>query len=188
MAVIRTARADELDALLSFGRRYAELDASASAFRDAFEAWPELFVVGEAAGELVGGASGRVDGDRAILASVAVREEHRGDGVGRELVSTFEAGAGEYAERVSVASADNVEGFYRALGYEPVQVMLEVPGDERPEDRAPEDVTIADRRDEPDATVLYVDCDEYSPRLRDELGERFGARSVNAIYEKALRN
>lgn len=186
MAEIRTASADELDAMLAFERRYTEAETSPSEFRAAFEAWPELFVVCERSGQLVGEASGNVEGERAILESVSVRPECRGDGVGRDLVYAFEDGATEYARRVSVASADNVEGFYRALGYEPEQVLLRLPGDEPPEDRVREGATIADRRVESDATILYVEFDEYSPRLRDELRDEFGARSANTIYEKEL--
>lgn len=151
MAEIRTARADELRELLAFERRYTERDATLEAFREAFEAWPELFIVCEDDGEIVGEASGRVDGDEVVLLSIAVEPDYRGDGIGGKILQVFEERARGYAETVSVASADNVEGFYRAFGYEPAKILLQVDEADLPD--GDEDATI--EYDSEDATAGY---------------------------------
>lgn len=159
MVEIRTARADELRELLAFERRYTERDATLEAFREAFETWPELFVVREDDGEIVAEASGSVDGEKVFLASIAVETGYRGEGIGGEVLQVFEERARDYAETVSVASADNVEGFYRAFGYEPAKILLQV--------------------DEAD----LLDGDEDAPREDEDATIEYDSEDVMAEYD-----
>ena len=190
MIEIRTARADELEELLAFERRYTKRDATLEAFREAFETLPELYVVCEHDGGIVGEASGRVDGEKVVLLSIAVEPNYRGRGIGGEILQAFEDRAREYAETVSVASADNVEGFYRAFGYEPAKILLQVDEDADYEDTETEyecgATVVGGRTDDSGTTYLYAEFDEYRPALRDALKERVGAFSANTIYEKSL--
>lgn len=194
MAEIRTAREAELPELLAFERRYTENDDSLREFRDAYETWPELFVVYEEDGEIVGEASGYARSDASegeddevvVLASIAVRNDRQGEGIGRRTLTAFEDRATTYAETVSVAAAADVEGFYEKFGYEPKAVLLQVAESDLPDDYEERAEIVAERRVDSETRFLYAGFGEYDPDLRAELKERFAAFEANAIYEKEL--
>ncbi|WP_256296952.1 GNAT family N-acetyltransferase [Haloarchaeobius salinus] len=198
MATIRTATVADLDAMRTFEREFVGHDVSRETFRERFERVPELFVLAEADGgragsgdgTLLGAASGyangpEVDDDAAVLAAIGVRNGHEGNGLGRELLSAFEEGARVHADVVSVASADNVEGFYRACGYEPSLILVQVAGDELPADHASR-VDLVDERSEDGTRFCYVGFDEYRPSVRVDARDRLGGFAANTIFRKRL--
>lgn len=196
MPTTRTATAADLDAMRAFEREFVGHEVTAETFRRRFERFPELFVVCEATddglgsnGDLLGAASGYADGpevddDTVVLAAIGVRNGHEGNGIGRELLATFEAGAREYGDVVSVAAADNVEGFYRACGYEPSLILVQVVEDELPTDYASRG-DLVDERSADGTRFLYYGFDEYQPSLRVELQRGLGG-TANTILRKQL--
>lgn len=193
--MVRTATAADLDAMRAFEREFVGHDVAAETFRERFERAPELFVLHEADdrwdgdGALLGAASGYADGpevddDTVVLAAIGVRNGHEGAGIGRALLGAFEDGAREYADAVSVASAANVEGFYRACGYEPSCILVQVPEADLPADYG----RYGDLRDERGADgtrFLYFGFDEYRPSLRAALAADLGGEA-NTIFGKEL--
>ncbi|WP_440989059.1 N-acetyltransferase family protein [Haloarchaeobius baliensis] len=197
MATIRTATVADLAAMRTFEREFVGHDVSPAVFRERFEQFPELFVLAETAddqdgseGVLLGAASGYADGpevddDTAVLAAIGVRNGYEGNGIGRELLTAFEDGAREHATVVSVASADDVEGFYRACGYEPSLVLVQVAEDELPTGYA-DRVDVVDERSEDGIRFLYVGFDEYRPAVRVDARDRLGGSAANTIFRKEL--
>jgi predicted GNAT family N-acyltransferase len=60
---------------------------------------------------------------------VAVRESHRGEGLGRQLMAAVEAAARERGcERLRLHAQTTVEGFYERLGYETTSGVFEEAG------------------------------------------------------------
>lgn len=83
---------------------------------------PELFLVAEDAGDVVGTIMAGYDGHRGWLYSVAVRLSHRGIGVASEMISAAErhlAALGCTKINLQVrAENEAVANFYKRLGYE----------------------------------------------------------------------
>ncbi|QAY79696.1 GNAT family acetyltransferase [Sphingosinicella sp. BN140058] len=83
---------------------------------------PELFLVAEDAGNVVGTVMAGYDGHRGWLYSVAVRLSHRGTGVASEMISAAEirlAALGCTKVNLQVrAENEAVAHFYARLGYE----------------------------------------------------------------------
>jgi predicted GNAT family N-acyltransferase len=72
-------------------------------------------------GRAVGTARLRAADGHAKVERVAVRESYRGKGLGRKLMGVVEARARREAhDEVVLHAQTDVEGFYRALGYETV--------------------------------------------------------------------
>jgi ribosomal protein S18 acetylase RimI-like enzyme len=197
MATIRTATVADLDGMRAFEREFVGHDVSRTTFRERFERFPELFVLAEAdsdrdrsGGDLLGAASGYADGpevddDTAVLAAIGVRNGHEGNGLGRDLLSAFEAGAREHADVVSVAAATNVEGFYRACGYDPSSILVQVAEDELPADYAGR-VDLVDERSEEGTRFCYVGFDEYQASLRVAVRDRLGGFAANTVFRTEL--
>ncbi|MFC4408673.1 GNAT family N-acetyltransferase [Haloarchaeobius iranensis] len=196
MATTRTATAADLDAMRAFERSFVGHEVGAETFRSWFSRFPELFVLCEATddshgsdGLLLGAASGyadrpAVDDGTVVLAAIGVRNGYEGNGIGRELLAAFEAGAREYGDAVSVAAADDVEGFYRACGYEPARVLVQVPEADLPADYASHGDLRAERS--ADGTrFLYYGVDEYRPSVRVELQNGLGG-TANTILREQL--
>lgn len=186
MVEIRTATATELAEMLAFERRYTENDLSLEEFRDTFERHPELFVLYVEDGEMLGEASGYPDGDAVVLGSIAVTDERQGEGIGRAVLDAFEDRARRHASAVSVASADNVEAFYRAAGYEPEKVLLRVNEDDLPEGYAERDELLEEKAVGSGVRFLYVGFEEYDAATRRAVEETYNAFEANTIYRKEL--
>ncbi|KAM9862232.1 GNAT family acetyltransferase [Leucobacter sp. BZR 635] len=89
---------------------------------------PELFLVAEIAGEIVGSVMAGYDGHRGWMYYLATDPEHRGRGIGRALVAEAERlleGIGCPKAQLMVRS-DNAaaQGFYTGLGYELNEVLV----------------------------------------------------------------
>lgn len=183
---IRTAKEHELEELAEFDRNYAGSHATIDGFRDRFGKWPETFILATKDGEIIGDATGKMERDCIGLESIAVKEGYKGQGIGTKILNFFEEKAKKYADKVTIASADNVEEFYQKNDYEPVQIMLQVKKEELPENYDQEE-EIADEKDvDQDTKFLYAEFDESSQELRDRLKHKFNAFEVNTIYEKEL--
>ena len=81
----------------------------------------ELFLVGSLDGAVVGTVMGGYDGHRGWVYSVAVDPDHRGRGIGRELIRRLEAALGEVGclkvnLQVRATNAE-VVAFYEKLGF-----------------------------------------------------------------------
>ena len=88
---------------------------------------PELFLVAERDGVIVGTVMAGFDGHRGWVNYVAVEPELQGAGLGRELMTTVErsleaVGCPKLSLQVR-AENENALGFYRALGYQPDAVV-----------------------------------------------------------------
>jgi len=88
---------------------------------------PDLFLVAEMDGQVIGAVMGGYDGHRGSINYLAVAPEHQGTGVGRALVERVEdllrqRGCPKINLQVRLGNGD-VGDFYRALGYEPFQVI-----------------------------------------------------------------
>jgi ribosomal protein S18 acetylase RimI-like enzyme len=82
---------------------------------------PELLVIAELEGRIIGTAMGGYDGHRGWIYSVAVKPECQRHGVGRALLQRLETllierGAPKINLQVRTAN-DRVVGFYERLGY-----------------------------------------------------------------------
>jgi N-acetylglutamate synthase-like GNAT family acetyltransferase/ADP-ribose pyrophosphatase YjhB (NUDIX family) len=184
---IRTAKEHELERLAEFDRNYAGSHATIDGFRERFEKYPETFIIATEDGEIIGDATGKMEGENCMgLQSIAVKEGYKGQGIGTEILRFFEEKAEKYADKVTVASADNVEEFYQKNGYEPVQIMLQVNKEDLPENYRQREEIVDERHVDQDTTFLYANFDEYSRELRDSLKHSFNAFEVNTIYEKKL--
>lgn len=190
MEAIRTLEPDELEDALAFERNYVGTQTTIEAFRERYRAWPELFVAAFEDGELVGEASGRVqdDGGSVELTAIGTLNGREREGIASRVLERFEWNASAYADRVTVASADNVEGFYRANGYEPVEILLQVTESALPSDYADRVPLRNERSPSSDERFLYADFETYATAYRDELKTRVNAHEVNAIFEKPTPN
>ena len=82
---------------------------------------PDLLLVAEVAGQIVGTAMAGYDGHRGWLYSVAVKPDRQGQGIGRMLVQDAERRLTDLGCRkinLQVRSGNEVVGFYRTLGYD----------------------------------------------------------------------
>ena len=86
-------------------------------FKDLANNYPndrQLMLVVKYEGQVIGGALGF----GSTLRIIAVVPEHRGKGLGRRLIQTFEVGAMRKQERmVSLGSHPDAVGFYTKMGY-----------------------------------------------------------------------
>jgi len=87
---------------------------------------PELFLVAEQDGQLVGAVMGGYDGHRGCINYLAVAPDRQSTGVGRALVERVEdllrqRGCPKINLQVRLDNAD-ANGFYEALGYDPFQI------------------------------------------------------------------
>jgi ribosomal protein S18 acetylase RimI-like enzyme len=89
---------------------------------------PDLFLVLEEQGELVGSVIGGYDGRRGIIYHLAVRPDRRGAGYGKALMHEIEArlqGKGCYKYYLLVRrELDQVFEFYQSLGCEVMDLYV----------------------------------------------------------------
>jgi ribosomal protein S18 acetylase RimI-like enzyme len=121
---LRTCAPADVPAVLALWRR-ADIDGSlpdtADALHRRLERDPELFVVAERDGRLVGTLVGGWDGWRGNLYRLAVEPAFRRRGIGRALVREVESrlrakGARRITALVLVENTDGA-GFWPAVGY-----------------------------------------------------------------------
>lgn len=184
---IRAAKEDELEELAEFDRNYAGSHATIDGFRERFGKWPETFIIATEDGEIIGEATGKMESENCMgLQSIAVKEGYKGQGIGTKILNFFEEKAKKYADKVTIASADNVEEFYQKNGYMPVQIMLQINKEELPENYQQREEIVDEKDVDKDTKFLYAEFEEYNPELRDRLKDKFNAFEVNTIYEKEL--
>jgi N-acetylglutamate synthase-like GNAT family acetyltransferase len=184
---LRTAKKQELEELVEFDRNYAGSRAIIDEFMERFETWPETFIIAVEDGEIIGDATGKMESENCMgLQSIAVKEGYKGKGIGTKILRFFEDKASKYADKVTIASADNVEEFYQKNGYESVQIMLQVNKDELPENYQQEEEIVDEKDVGQDTKFLYADFDQCSKELRKRLKDKFNAFEVNMIYEKGI--
>jgi amino-acid N-acetyltransferase len=186
MTEIRKVEKGELEKMQRFEENFVGSDESFEDFRERYEKWPETFVVYIEDGEIIGEASGNMEGEKMGVQAIGVREGYKGEGIGSKVLNFFEQKARKYSEKVTVASADNVEEFYRANGYSPVEILIQVEKEKLPEGYREGDRIVREKEVGEDTIFLYADFDEYSEELRDILKEKFNAFEVNTIYEKNI--
>ena len=184
---LRTAKKQELEELVEFDRNYAGSHTTIEEFQGRFGKWPETFIIATEDGEIIGDATGKIESESCMgLESIAVKEGYKGQGIGTKILKYFEDKAKKYADKVTIASADNVEEFYQKNGYEPVQIMIQVNKDELPENYQQEEEIVDEKDVDQDTKFLYADFDEYNKELRESLKDQFNAFEVNTIYEKNI--
>ena len=93
---------------------------------------PDLFLVAEEAGQIVGTVIGGFDGRRGMVYHLAVAARHRGNGIGTALMNELESrlkAKGCYKYYLQITSDNlSVAKFYRRLGWDvmPAQIMGKV--------------------------------------------------------------
>lgn len=92
--------------------------------REAFPDGRDLLLLAESEAETIGGALGFTnDGKNTTLRALAVREESRGQGIGRSLLRSFEAAVRLCgAETINLGASDAV-GFYVRHGYQTLLLL-----------------------------------------------------------------
>lgn len=187
MSQLRTVQEEELEEVYEFDKQYVGSQESFDEFRQRFDKWPETFVIYVEDDEILADATGKMETEVKMgLQSIGVREGYKGEGIGSKILKFFEKKAAKYADVITVASASNIEGFYRANGYEPVQIMLQVEKSELPKNYQENPKIVGEKDIDEDTKFLYASFDEYSKKIRDEMKEKFSAFEVNTIYEKNI--
>ena len=110
-AVLRSARADELDAVRAL------LGRCGLATADLDDGPPAEFAVALDGGQLVGAAALQRFGDAGLLRSVAVDPDWRGHGIAAALVESIEAGARSLGLRELWLLTTSARGWFERLGY-----------------------------------------------------------------------
>lgn len=101
---------------------------SAEKIKHKLERDPDLFLVAEQQGQLIGAVLGGYDGRRGIVYHLAVRREHRNTGVGRSLMQELETrlrakGCIKYYLLVTKDNPQAVE-FYEHMGVEVMDLTI----------------------------------------------------------------
>ncbi len=128
---IRIFRSDEIEEVLTLWERCDSITVSADPELDIerkLRHHPELFLVAELAGEIVGTVMGGYDGLRASLYYLAVHPEYRGRGVGNALLNRLEKklkalGCSKLTLELD-EEADLLIGFYQKLNYDIVDTLV----------------------------------------------------------------
>jgi N-acetylglutamate synthase-like GNAT family acetyltransferase len=182
---LRSPEVKELEDILKMEKELTHRDMELEEFRKNFERWPELYIVAEEDGELVGEASGEVEDGKVLLESISVKDGFRCEGIGRKILEKFCDRASKYSGTVSVASADDVERFYRRYDFSPVKILLQARKEDLPAGWK-NDGRVLDWREEDETILIYASFDEYSGDVREDLKKEFNAFEVNCILEKKL--
>lgn len=187
MKEYRTVEENELEEVHRFDRNYVGSEDSFEEFKERYEEIPDSFVVCVEDGEIIADATGKMEGENTIgLQSIGVKEGYKRQGIGSQILQLFEEKAEKYADKVTLASVDNIEDFYRANDYKPVQIMLQVKKNKLPENYTGKEEIVDEKKVDSETVFLYAEFEEYSEELRDRLKEKFNAFEVNTIYEKKL--
>lgn len=128
---IRIFRSDEIEEVLTLWERcdlFTEGSDPELDIERKLGHHPELFLVAELAGEIVGTVMGGYDGLRASLYYLAVHPEYRGRGVGNALINRLEKKLKALGcSRLAVTldeEADLLIGFYQKLNYDIVDTLI----------------------------------------------------------------
>ena len=186
MAELRKVRKEELEEMHQFEKEFAGNKESFEEFEGRFRKYPDLFVVHMENGKMVGEASAYEEDGKVILKSIAVRGDRWGEGIGSKVLKFLEENASKYSNIVSVASAKNVEGFYRKMGYKPDKILVQAKKSELPEDYYERSDLVDERDINSDTKFLYFSFDEYTPELRNQLEEEMNAFESNTVLEKDI--
>ena len=89
---------------------------------------PDLFIVAELGGEIIGSVLGGFDGRRGMVYHLAVRKDHRGKGIGRQLMQALEErlrskGCLKYYLLVTKTNEEAIS-FYESLGSEVMGLLV----------------------------------------------------------------
>ena len=130
---IRDFTIDEFDDVRALWAQYPdELGIGRSDTREELakklERDPDLFLVAEEEGELVGSVIGGFDGRRGLIYHLAVDRRHAGRGLGRTLMAEVERrlAARGCLRAYLLVKAENLEviDVYQHLGWQPLPVTL----------------------------------------------------------------
>jgi N-acetylglutamate synthase-like GNAT family acetyltransferase len=183
---VRQARREDLAALLDLEVEYTGSEETLADVVTRFEAFPELFVVADAGGEIVGEASGVAKGGRVTLTAIAVTHRLQRRGIGTRLLDAFERGAARYAGVVDVGAGAESEAFYLRSGYRAASLLVRVRRGELPADYGEQGYRVTGVRDRGRDTYLYVEDVAYAPELKAQVRAAFRAAGVNYIFEREL--
>jgi len=179
----------------TFPRLHERTGRGPSYYQVRFPQEADLHVVAITGEQVVGLALASVspDGAAATVGEVAVRHDHRGEGVGRAMLAELEARAtARGLTRLALGADEEVAGFYIACGWEPrVQVTIRGPGRRtvldrlRTEQLAGREVGDADEHAVGDVVRVLVAADGYDCALADELSAVDGC-SAFVMFTRTL--
>jgi ribosomal protein S18 acetylase RimI-like enzyme len=139
--LLRTGREEDLRALAALDRTaFEDLDGddpySYGAFRQFLDLFPDLLVVAEQDGSLVGYALGGMGSERGWILGVAVEPSAQGAGIGRALTEALlermrARGVGNVGVTVHPNNAPAL-ALYRILGFEQERVEPDYFGEGKP--------------------------------------------------------
>lgn len=183
----RTVEETEIEKVHKFDRNYVGSEDSFKEFKERYEEIPESFIVCVEDEEIIADATGKMEGENTIgLQSIGVKDGYKRQGIGSQILQLFEEKAEKYADKVTLASSDNIEDFYRANDYKPVQIMLQVKKTDLTKNYTGKEEIVDEKEVDSETVFLYAEFEGYSEELRDRLKDKFNAFEVNTIYEKRL--
>jgi hypothetical protein len=149
--------------------------------------------VAEIADQIVGAALGfRSDPDNVGLRILAVVPEYRGEGVGRSLLQSFEAGTRRLGATRIALGADGEAGFYVRQGYQAMLLLQWVYGPERFEDEVaavlagPAEGMECRRSSFREVPQLFIDLDEPNPALRVQISDLASGAHIGYCMMKVM--
>lgn len=150
---------------------------------------PELFVGAYEGGNLVGYCLGIQRTEEAIeLNGIAVEEAHQRQGIGTELLATFEDQVASLGfQRINLGSAGGyVDEFYLQNGYSPRSILVRVDVEDASGDYRAMGYEIAEERIDDGTKKLYIEVDEFDPAFVEEIRDSFADPDAIYILEKHL--
>jgi len=133
---IRLFREDDLEDVVDVENNCFPVDQrySREIFIQYWKQYPELFLVAEYCGRVVGYVIGALIEDMGHIVSIAVHPKHRGRGIGKRLLSAVEKRLVQHGVKyivLEVAVSNKVAiNMYLKHGYRPVTILRKYYGEE----------------------------------------------------------
>lgn len=154
----------------------------------------DLQILAEDGGEIVGTTLGSMEGDHTLVREVAVRDGHRGAGLGTRLMHALEDAARTRGSTGLVLGAvDDAVGFYIGCGFTPI-VFVQITGagamaiaDRAVAEPPLRDLSIAQRWDQPEWVRLFIPVERPDLDLVHRVAAAVPQSHVGFVMTKDMR-